>query len=128
MKRYATKIENGTVYVETDDDWLTIGSTDALLDLVGGETYEIEYDPYVGKAFDWLDTDDEGLMTFDVLEVVESMSHRERFVQHLEDTPTDRGDEYPQRMEFFAEMLTTIWDKKGVLDEGGEGDESDEGE
>lgn len=117
MKRYATKIEAGTIHVECDDGWLEVGTTDDLVDLVGGETYEIEYDPDVGAAYDWLDTDDEGRMTFDVLEVVESMSYPEEFVAHIEGTPMDPVDGYPRRTAFFADMLTRIWDTKGDLED-----------
>ena len=49
MERHDTKLEDETLFIEWDDEWVEIGSLEALLDLFGGETYEIEYDDAQSK-------------------------------------------------------------------------------
>ena len=117
MRRFESKIEDGTLYVEGRDGWIEVGTVDNIVELVGGETYTIEYDDYA-QAVDWVDTDEEGRLTFDVVETVEGFSFQEDFVTQLADVDLDRKDEdgYPMRTSFYADMMTSIWDSKGNLD------------
>lgn len=112
MKRYDTRIEDGRISLETDDGWIDVGTTADVVDLVG-ETYTIEYDDRAATMA-WLDTDDEGRMTFDVLDTIESTTHSEEFVRLLRDAPLDADEgEVPARTELFVDLLTSIWDGKG---------------
>lgn len=113
MKRYATRVEDGVVFVEADKGWLEVGTTADIVDLAGGHTYEIEYEESVASAYDWLDTDEGGRLSFDVLEVVESMTYPESFVRELEGVPFDEDDTVPRRTEFFVTALTDIWENTG---------------
>ena len=129
MRRYGTRIEDGRIYLEDDDGWFAVGTTEDVVALAG-ETYVVEYDRRAA-AMDWLDTDDEGRMEFDVLETIESTTHPEEFVALVRDAPPgEKGDEgddgndedeegtsgngdVPARTELFVDLLTTIWDGKG---------------
>ena len=118
MQRYETRVEDGTLYVEgTAADWLEVGSLDDIVALAGGETYTLEYDDY-GRAADWVATDDEGVLTFDVRETIADMSYQEDFVQALEGASLEETDEegYPRRTVLFADLMTRIWDSKGNVD------------
>jgi hypothetical protein len=117
MKRFESKIEDGTLYVEGTEGWIEVGTVEDVVELVGGETYALEYDDY-GQAADWLDTDEEGVLTFDVVETVEGLSFQEDFVEQLAAVSLDAEDEdgYPMRTSFYADMMTTIWDSKGDLE------------
>ncbi|RQH02694.1 hypothetical protein [Natrarchaeobius oligotrophus] len=117
MKRYETKIDGETLYVEGTDDWLEVGSLNDVYELVGGETYTIEYDQ-AGQLASWVETDDEGAFTFDVRETLAEFTFEEEFVTNLARVPVDDEDDdgYPHRTAFFADMMTTIWDAKGSLE------------
>jgi len=116
MERFQTRIDDGTLYVEGEDGWLEVGAMDDIVDIVGGETYTLEYDERQ-QAVSWLDTDDEGRITFDVRETIDDISFDREFVTNLAnaDLEADPGG-YPRRTSFFAEMMIEIWDSKGNLD------------
>ncbi|WP_224450366.1 hypothetical protein [Haloprofundus salilacus] len=121
MKRYQTDVRTDDLYIETDDGWLTVGAMDDICELVGGETYSIVY----GKrqqAVSWLDTDDEGTLTFDVRETLAEMSYDKEFVSTVADVPITESDDegYPLRTSVFADLMMRIWDSKGNLEAGPE--------
>ncbi|GAA0237728.1 hypothetical protein ACFFQF_27965 [Haladaptatus pallidirubidus] len=117
MQRYQTNVRNDTLYIETDGDRLEIGSLDDICELVGGETYSIEYGQRQ-RAMDWVDTDDDGEFTFDVREVLRDMSYDEEFVTNVRPVAIDETDEngYPLRTSVFADLMMRIWDSKGNLE------------
>ncbi len=117
MERYETRIDDGILYVEgTDGGWLEIGTVSDIVELVGGETYELQYQDY-GHTADWVDTDERGVLSFDVRETIADMDHREDFVQALEGAGMEENDAgYPVRTALFADLMTRIWDSKGNID------------
>lgn len=123
MERFQTRIDDGTLYVEDGEGWIEVGAMDDIVDLIGGETYTLEYDERQ-RAVSWLDTDDDGRLTFDVRETIDEISFDREFVTNLANTGLEAGpDDYPKRTTFFAEMMVEIWDSKGNLDYDPEDDE-----
>lgn len=122
MERFETVLENGTLYVEATWGLLEVGTLEELYELVGGETYTIEYEDDYSRAVDWLDLDDDGVMTIGVRETLETMTFPATFVETLATRSMSIAEdgEYPERTVYFAEIMTTVWDEKGNL-----GDESD---
>ncbi|MFB6173310.1 MAG: hypothetical protein ABEI39_01575 [Halobacteriales archaeon] len=117
MRRYASKIEDGTLLVEGEEGWIEVGAVPDIVDLVGGETYRLEYGDY-GQVADWVDTDEDGIYTFDVRETIADMTFPEEFVEQLAGVPmAEDEDGYPERTVFYADMMTRIWDSKGDLEE-----------
>ena len=116
MRRYETRIEDGVLAVETDEGWLTVGEMDDVTSLLG-ETYEIQYDERERTAA-WLQTDEDGTLTFPVAETIADLTFDREFVGLLETTDLDAADEdgVPRRTAFFADMMREIWDSKGNLD------------
>lgn len=116
MERYETRIENGTFSIEGPNGWLRIGEMETIYDLVGGETYTIEYDDQA-QTVSWLDTEEDGTITFDVRETLAEMSYDEEFVSNLANIDPDATDEEGTllRTTVFADMMTEIWDSKGNL-------------
>lgn len=99
MQRYETAVRDGVLYLEApggadgepaDDPegWLEIGSMDAIVELVGGETYELQYDERQRQA-GWLDTDEDGRITFDVRETIRTTTFDDEFVQNVAGVPDD---------------------------------------
>jgi hypothetical protein len=88
-----------------------------IYDLVGGRTYDIEYDD-AQRLMAWVDAPD-GTMTIDVAEVIADMDYDAEFVGRLADASLDRltDDGYPERTARFADRMTAIWDAKGALEE-----------
>lgn len=117
ITRYEPKIEDGTFYVEHDDGWLEVGPVSGIVDLLGGETYTIEYTQQQSAAA-WLNTDEDGTITIDVEETLESMSYRDDFVSNLANCPLDEtGPQgYPKRTELYADLMTKILESKGNLE------------
>jgi DNA-dependent RNA polymerase auxiliary subunit epsilon len=111
MKRYATAIEDGTLYVETDDGRTEVGTMDQIEELVGGETFDIEYERRHAALVDWVETDESGVLTIDVREELADMSYPAAFVEKLQDRDGD------DRTEFFADSMATVWESKGNLDD-----------
>jgi|GEM_PF-1093122 hypothetical protein len=121
MDRRATRIEDDVVELETESGWLYVGTTDDVVALAGGPTYELQYDE--PDRYSWLDTDDDGVLRFDVLETVESMTHPPEFVETVADVPLDEPDaeEYPKRTAVFMDVLTEAWGRKGGVGNDGNG-------
>ena len=117
MDRRETRIEDGVIALETNDGWLRIGTTEDVIALAGGRTYEIGYDD--ADLYDWLDTDDDGILRFDVVETIASMTHPPEFVESIGDAPLDKTDhaEYPERTVVFVDVLTEIWEQKGNVED-----------
>jgi len=117
MERYATTIEDGTVFVETVEEDVEIGNLADIFDIVGGEEYTIEYDETEAAYYDWLDTGPGGTLSFDVRETIEEMTYPPEFVEELRERSLEVRDGYPERTAYFAELLVDIWDSKGNLDD-----------
>ncbi|WP_435320926.1 hypothetical protein [Haloarchaeobius sp. TZWSO28] len=114
--RYRTRTEDGQFAVGDGDNWLEIGPMDGIVELLGGETYTLEYtDEQAASA--WLDTDESNTITVDVRETLEEMTFNEDFVTNLSTTPLEEGESgYPKRTELFADLFKKILDSKGNLD------------
>jgi hypothetical protein len=106
MVRYDTHVEDGTVYVGTDEGRLTVGEVDTLLDVVGGPSWTISYSPEYTDRHPELDTSDEGL-TVDVVDMMQAMTHSARFVETLAAQPAEptAGDDVSPRLGLFAGKL-----------------------
>lgn len=89
--RYGTIVEDGTVYVATDDGPIEIGTVDAIIDLVGGPAWTIEYDEEDLERYPHLDTSDAGL-TVDVVDSIHAMTFGEGFVETLAAQPGTAAD------------------------------------
>jgi hypothetical protein len=88
MRRHETTVEDGTVYVETDDGRLEVGTLDRIVDAVGGHAWTIEYSEWEREYYDDLDTSDAGLLV-DVVDMTEAMTHGESFVEMLRTHPSE---------------------------------------
>jgi hypothetical protein len=108
MTRYPTFVEDGIVYVGFEDDPVKIGPVDEIVDLVGGPAWTIEYSRAEKERHPGIDTSDEGL-TVDVVDMLQTMTHGERFVGTLEAHPatvqTDEEGAIPPRMGLFVGKL-----------------------
>ncbi|MFC7215846.1 hypothetical protein ACFQO4_17390 [Saliphagus sp. GCM10025334] len=114
MKRYETRVEGGTVYLETDEGDLEIGDLDTIVDVIGNETYTITYDEKQ-RTQAWLETDEEGRVTFDVRETIVDLDHRREFVEKMR--AIDRSEEtygLPERAVEFAEEIVSIFEQQGA--------------
>lgn len=114
-EQYETAVEDGIVYVDGVHGAIEVGPLDDVVDLVGGESYVVEYDASQAAVFEWIDTDSQQI-EFDVRETVASYSYQREFVEALAAVPLEEGDEASRRVEFYADVLTTIWDSKGDLE------------
>lgn len=110
MRRYETTIrDDGTFAVETpDDEWLAVGDFETIVDALG-EEYRVEYDEDT-RAIPWLATEDD-VLSIDVRPTLTEISFDEEFVSLLADVP--EGD----RASVFVDMVRTIWDTRGDLDD-----------
>lgn len=115
--RYEAKLEDDVLYVEHDDGWLKIAPIETVVELIGGETYTLEYDDRAA-AVSWLNTDENDTISFDVRETILELTYLADFVGNLKNCPVkEPGDTgYPKRAELFADLVTAIWDAKGNLD------------
>lgn len=108
MARYETFVEDDTIYVGSDDGPLEIGSLDAALSVVGGPSWTITYSEEEKARYPEMDTADEGL-TVDVVDMMQAMTHSERFVQTLAAQPTepppDADEDISPRLGLFAGKL-----------------------
>ena len=112
MKRYEPECWDGTLFLVAGDERVKIGNLDDIVDLVGGETYVIEYDERQRKQ-PWLDTDD-GVLEIDVHDSVTTITHTEALVAELRkyDMGTDRYG-LPERTVKFANLLVGIFERQG---------------
>lgn len=117
MERHATRIDGDTLFIEVGDQDLEIGELTDICEIVGGETYTLEYDEKA-QATSWISTDDDGTITFDVRETLADMDYNNTIVEKIADQPIDVTDEdgYPIRTATFAELMQEIWDSKGAID------------
>ena len=106
MQRYATVVEDGTIYVGTADGRLRVGEVDAVLEVVGGHSWTIRYSPEERERYPEMDTSDEGL-TVDVVDMLQAMTHSERFVETLAAQPAEPTgeDEVSPRLGLFVGKL-----------------------
>ena len=84
--RYETEISANTIYVGTPDGVLPVGSLDTAVAVVGGPSWEITYSEAFLNSHPEADTSDVGL-TVDVVDMINAMTHSERFVKTLAAQP-----------------------------------------
>jgi len=106
MTRYSTTVEDGTVYVGTPDGRLAVGPVDDALEVVGGPSWTIRYSEEQKQRHPEMDTSDEGL-TVDVVDMMQAMTHSERFVETLAAQPAEPrdGDRVSPRLGLFVGKL-----------------------
>lgn len=108
MSRHRTFVEGGTVYVGRGEDRVEIGAVGEIVDLVGGPAWTITYTETEKRRRPGMDTSDEGL-TVDVADMLQTMTHGERFVETLAalpaEDPSDDPGAIPPRMGLFAGKL-----------------------
>ena len=107
-KRYPTVVEDGTVYVDRETDRLEIGPVEEIVETVGGPAWTIRYTEAEKRRHPEMDTSDEGL-TVDVVDMLQTMTHSERFVRTLAAHPvaieTDDPDAISPRTGLFVGKL-----------------------
>ncbi|TYT63369.1 hypothetical protein [Natrialba swarupiae] len=115
--RYGADVDDGTLVLVGEQERLEVGSMETIVDLFGGETYTIEYEPRQ-SAVAWLDTDEDDTVTFDVRESLLEWAYTEEFVASVRDSPLEATDEdgNPIRTSVFVDLVTAIWDSKGNLE------------
>lgn len=106
MPRYATVVEDGTIYVGMADGRLPVGSVETALEVVGGHSWTITYTQEERERYPEMDTSDEGL-TVDVVDMMQAMTHSERFVETLAAHPAQAsaGDDISPRLGLFVGKL-----------------------
>jgi hypothetical protein len=106
MHRYDTYVEDGTIYVGTDEDPLEVGDVQRAVRVVGGPSWTISYSDEAKQRHPGLDTSDEGL-TVDVVDMINAMTHSERFVETLAAQPAEpaSGDDISPRLGLFVGKL-----------------------
>jgi hypothetical protein len=107
MTRYETTVEDGTIYVGTNEGPLAVGPVADALAVVGGPSWTITYSEEEKQRHPARDTSDEGL-TVDVVDMMRAMTHSERFVQTLAAQPLDPpegGDDVSPRLGLFVGKL-----------------------
>jgi hypothetical protein len=110
MPRYDTFVEDGTIYVGTSDGPLEVGAVADALGVVGGPSWTITYSEEAKQRHPEMDTSDEGL-TVDVVDMMQVMTHSERFVQTLAAQPTDAPDDEdvsPRLGLFIGKLLENL--------------------
>ena len=119
MDRYDTRIEEDALYIEAEGGDVEVGRMTDVCEILGGDTYTIEYeDEDAVKAARWLETDEDGTLSFDVRETIDDMDYDATFLKKVADEPLDREtpDGYPVRTKEFAELMAEIWDSKGNVE------------
>jgi hypothetical protein len=106
MARFETHVEDDTVYVDTPDGSLEVGSLEDVLDVVGGPAWTIRYSDAATERHPGMDTSDEGLVV-DVVDMMQAMTHSERFVETLAAQPAEPTghDDISPRLGLFAGKL-----------------------
>ena len=92
MTRYGTYVDGGTVYVEGGDGYVEVGDVADILDVVGGPAWTITYTDAEKERHPAMDTSDEG-MVVDVVDVMQAMTHGEKFVRTLATHPVEAPSE-----------------------------------
>lgn len=108
VTRYPTFVEDGTVYVGMEEDRLEIGAVERIVEAVGGPAWTIQYTETEKRRHPEMDTADEG-MVVDVVDMLQTMTHSERFVRTLSAHPVafedGPDDAIPPRMGLFVGKL-----------------------
>ena len=108
MPRYDTIVEDGVVYVASDDDRLEVAAVEDVLSVVGGPSWTITYTEEEKARHPEMDTSDEGL-TVDVVDMMQAMTHGEQFVEtlaaHPAEPPSDAPGAIAPRLGLFAGKL-----------------------
>jgi hypothetical protein len=106
MTRYGTYVEDGTIYVGSEDGRIRVGEIDDVLDVIGGPAWTITYTDAEKERHPEMDISDEGL-TVDVVDVLHAMTHGEQFVKSLAAQPGEVADEaeLPPRTGLFVGKL-----------------------
>jgi hypothetical protein len=109
VTRYETVIEAGLIYVGTDDGRLEVGRVEDAVAAVGGPSWTITYSAEMTDRHPGLDTSDEGL-TVDVVDMINAMTHSERFVDTLAAQPKEGTDEdiSPRLGLFVGKLLENL--------------------
>jgi len=110
MARYGTHVENGTIYVGSPDGRITVGDVETALDVVGGPSWTISYSEEEKQRHPAMDTSDEGL-TVDVVDMMQAMTHSDRFVETLAahpGEPDDCDDVSPRLGLFLGKLLENL--------------------
>lgn len=110
MTRYDTVVEEGTVYVGSDDGPIEVGPLDDIVSAVGGPAWTITYSAAEKEHYPGMDTSDEGLVV-DVVDMLNAMTHSERFVETLAAHPTAVPDEdtiSPRAGLFVGKLLENL--------------------
>ncbi|WP_225334286.1 hypothetical protein [Halomicrobium urmianum] len=106
MPRYGTFVEGGAVYVESGDGAVEVGSLDEVIEGVGGPAWTISYTAAEKRRYPEEVTADEGL-TVDVVDMMRTMTHGERFVATLAACPAEASGDavLSPRMGLFVGKL-----------------------
>lgn len=104
--RYGTLLDDGEVYVQSDDGPLLVGNAARVVEAVGGPAWTIEYSDWERERYPDLDTGDEGLVV-DVRDMLAAMEHDAAFVESLRALPARPrdGDDLSPRMGLFVGKL-----------------------
>jgi len=112
MKRYTPEVRDDTLFLVHEDEVVEVGTLTDIVDAVGGETYQIEYDERQ-QAQPWLDTDD-GMLEIDVRDSVTEMTHTPDFVSELKEFGMDSARYgMPTRTVEFADRFVDILEQQG---------------
>ena len=106
MDRYGTEVKDGSIYVGIPDGRLEVGDVEDVHATIGGPSWTITYSEEAKQRHPDLDTSDEGL-TVDVVDIVNAMTHSERFVETLAAQPAEptSGDDISPRLGLFVGKL-----------------------
>jgi hypothetical protein len=110
MTRYETHVEDGTVFVGTDDGMLEVGAVETVYEIVGGPAWTVSYSDEQKARYPDMDTSDEGL-TVDVADMMNAMTHSERFVETLAAQPREAPpdeDVSPRLGLFVGKLLENL--------------------
>jgi len=104
--RHETVIEDGTVYVATEEGYLPIADLDRIIDVVGGPAWTITYSEAEKQRYSRLDTADEGI-TVDVVDTINAMTFGDEFIETLRAQPVEpvTDDAVSPRLGLFAGRL-----------------------
>ena len=106
MDRYGTEVKDGSIYVGIPDGRLEVGDVEDVHATIGGPSWTITYPEEAKQRHPDLDTSDEGL-TVDVVDIINAMTHSERFVETLAAQPAEPAseDDISPRLGLFVGKL-----------------------
>lgn len=115
MTRYEPVTENGTLFLDSGDDRVEIGTVDDVVAAMGGDTHSIQYDQKQREQ-PWLNTDD-GVLDIDVREAVTTLPHTEELVSEIRRYDMGTGQYgLPKRTVEFADHLIDVLEQQGDHD------------